>query len=103
MLAVLIAGCFFVLQPFITALVWAAILYTTTWPMYLFVASRFRGRKGLAALTLFFVLALLMLAPFIVVGATIADNAAVMAAWGRGVLESGPPEPPAWVAKLPVI
>ena len=27
-LAILIAGCFFVLQPFITALVWAAILIT---------------------------------------------------------------------------
>ncbi len=103
MLAMLIAGCFFVLQPFITALVWAAILCTTTWPLYLFVATRFRGRDGLASLAMVFLLALLMLAPFIVVGATIADNAAVMAAWGRSLLESGPPEPPAWVANLPVI
>ena len=31
----LIVGCFFVLQPFLTALVWAAILCTTTWPLYL--------------------------------------------------------------------
>ena len=103
MLAMLIAGCFFVLQPFITALVWAAILCTTTWPLYLFVTARFHDRAGLAALSMVILLALLMLAPFIVVGATIADNAALMAAWGRSLLEAGPPEPPAWVANLPVI
>ena len=31
-LAAVIVGCFFVLKPFMTALVWAAILCTTTWP-----------------------------------------------------------------------
>jgi predicted PurR-regulated permease PerM len=48
-------------------------------------------------------LAMLMLAPFIVVGATIADNAALMAQWGREIVESGPPDPPAWVSELPLI
>jgi predicted PurR-regulated permease PerM len=48
-------------------------------------------------------LALLILAPFIVVGATIADNATLMAQWWRDILESGPPEPPAWVAELPLV
>ena len=102
-LAMLIVGCFFVLQPFITALVWAAILCTTTWPLYLRLAARLRGRDGLAAFAMVMVLALLMLAPFIVVGATIADNATLMAQWGRGILERGPPDPPAWVAGMPLI
>ena len=82
-LAMLIVGCFFVLQPFITALVWAAILCTTTWPLYLRLAARLDDRDGLAAFAMVVLLALLMLAPFIVVGATIADNAALMAQWGR--------------------
>ena len=102
-LAMLIVGCFFVLQPFITALVWAAILCTTTWPLYLRLAARLRDRDGLASSAMVLLLALLMLAPFIVVGATIADNAALMAQWGRALLETGPPDPPAWVAELPLV
>ena len=102
-LAAVIVGCFFVLKPFMTALVWAAILCTTTWPLYLRLAARFRHRDGLAAFVMVLLLSLVMLAPFVVVGATIADNAAVMARWGRDLLASGPPDPPAWVAGLPLI
>jgi len=102
-LAMLIIGCFFVLQPFITALVWAAILCTTTWPLYWRVTARLRDRSGLSAFVMVVLLALLMIAPFIVVGATIADNAALMAQWGRQLLETGPPDPPAWVAGMPLI
>ena len=43
-LAMLIAGCYLVLQPFLTALVWAAVLCTTTWPLYLRLHVRF-GRR----------------------------------------------------------
>ena len=102
-LAMLIIGCYFVLQPFLTALVWAAILCTTTWPLYLRLHARLDRRDALAALAMVLLLSLLMLAPFIVVGATIADNAERMATWGRQLLEAGPPDAPGWVAHLPVI
>ena len=102
-LAMLIIGCYFVLKPFLTALVWAAILCTTTWPLYLRLHARLDRRDALAALAMVLLLSLLMLAPFLVVGATIADNAERMATWGRQLLEAGPPEAPAWVAHLPVI
>lgn len=103
LLAMLIVGCYLVLQPFLTALVWAAILCTTTWPLYLRLHVRLGGRDALAALAMVLLLALLMLAPFIVVGLTIADNAERVASWGRQLLATGPPEAPAWVAALPLI
>jgi len=103
LLAMLIVGCYLVLQPFLTALVWAAILCTTTWPLYLRLHGRLGGRDALAALAMVLLLALLMLAPFIVVGLTIADNAERVASWGRQLLATGPPEAPAWVATLPLI
>jgi predicted PurR-regulated permease PerM len=102
-LAMLIAGCYLVLQPFLTALVWAAILCTTTWPLYLRLHARLGKRDAFAALAMVLLLSLLMLAPFIVVGATIADNAERMATWGRQILAAGPPEAPAWIAGLPMI
>ena len=102
-LAILIVGCYLVLRPFLTALVWAAILCTTTWPLYLRLHVRLGGRDALAALAMVLLLSLLMLAPFIVVGATIADNAERMALWGRQLLASGPPEAPPWVASVPLV
>src|SRR5512147_1472297 len=67
-LAMLIVGVYFVLRPFMTALVWAAILCTTTWPLYQRLRASFGGRDALAALAMVLLLALLMLAPFVVVG-----------------------------------
>ena len=102
-LAMLIVGVYFVLQPFVTALIWAAILCTTAWPLYLRLRALLGGRDALAALAMVLLLGLLMLTPFVVVGLTIADNADRMATWGREILASGPPDAPAWVAGLPLI
>ena len=33
-LAVLVAGVYLVLRPFVSAIVWAAILAATTWPLF---------------------------------------------------------------------
>lgn len=102
-LAVLIVGCFFVLRPFMTALAWAAILCTTTWPLFLRLKAALRGHAGLAAGGMVILLSLLMLTPFVIAGATIADNADQMVAWGRAAIAAGPPSPPAWVGDLPLI
>jgi len=102
-LGLLIAGCFFVLKPFMTALLWAAILCTTAWPLYQRLVVRMRGHAALSALVMVVLIAIALLAPFIVVGATIADNADQVAAWGRRVIDAGPPEPPGWVAQLPLV
>jgi predicted PurR-regulated permease PerM len=103
MLALLLVGCFLVLEPFLTALVWAAILCATAWPLYERMLARWRGREGLAALAMVLMIALALLTPFIVVGATIADNAATMSEWWRKFVEAGPPEPPEWIARLPFV
>jgi predicted PurR-regulated permease PerM len=48
-LVALLAGCFFVLRPFLSALIWAAILAFTTWPGYRFLTDRANLRPGWAA------------------------------------------------------
>ena len=102
-LALLIVGCFLVLQPFITAVVWAAILCVTSWPLFSRLRKRFHRHDWLAALLMLVIITVALFAPFVIVGATIADNADAVALWAREVLSEGPPEPPAWVAGLPLI
>ena len=48
-LALLGAGCILVLWPFLTALVWAAILASTSWPAFLWLDRAVGGRRLLAA------------------------------------------------------
>jgi predicted PurR-regulated permease PerM len=102
-LAILIVGCYLVLQPFLTAIVWAAILCATMWPLYTYLTRRLRGRSGVAALAMVLVITLTMLAPFVIVGFTVAENAELVSAAISKALEEGPPEPPKWVSELPLV
>ncbi len=102
-LAILLIGCFLVLQPFVTAIVWAAILCATMWPFFMLVCRWFGGRVNLAALAMVVLITLIVLAPFVIVGVTIAENAERVGDAVRHAIESGPPDPPSWVAGLPVI
>jgi predicted PurR-regulated permease PerM len=102
-LALLLLGCFLVLQPFLTAVVWAVILTVTAWPVYIRVRSSVGNRHNVAAAIMVLLIALALLAPFVIVGATIADNAERLGEVLRGLAERGPPEPPTWLASIPLV
>jgi len=102
-LAILIVGCFLVLQPFLTAIVWAAILCTTMWPLFRRVSAWLGGRRSLAAAAMVALIAVTMLAPFVIAGVTLAENADRVGAAVRLAIANGPPDPPPWVAGLPLV
>jgi predicted PurR-regulated permease PerM len=102
-LAVLIGGCYLVLQPFLTAVIWAIILCCTTWPVFTWLQRVTRGRVALAALLLTLAVALVVLAPFVIVGISLAENANDLLEHGKRLIEEGPPDPPAWVSQIPLI
>jgi predicted PurR-regulated permease PerM len=100
-LALIIIGCFLVLRPFLTAVLWAMILAVTLWPLQTRLAARMR--PSLAALVTVLLVTVFLLAPFAIVFSEAADNSARVAAWMKEALQAGPPDPPAWVARLPLI
>lgn len=102
-LAVLIVGCYLVMQPFMTAIVWAAILAATVWPLHARLRARLRGRESLAALVTVLCIATILLAPFVIVGATVHDHAGVLIEFARGFAARGAPDPPPWVASVPLV
>jgi len=103
MLAVLVAGCYLVLQPFLTAVIWAIVLCCTTWPVFVRLQRVLRGGVTLPALLLTLVVSLVVLAPFVIVGISLAENANQLITQGKKLINEGPPDPPAWVAQLPLI
>jgi predicted PurR-regulated permease PerM len=102
-LALLIAGCFLVLRPFLTAIIWAAILCATIWPLYLRLRNRLKGRSGWAATLIVLLMSVTVVAPFVIVGITIADNAERVGEYAQELIKAGPPPPPSWVGGLPII
>jgi predicted PurR-regulated permease PerM len=102
-LAVLIAGCFLVLRPFLTAVLWAVVLAATTWPLHARLQSWLGGRSGVAAGVMTLLIAGVVIMPFVIVGVTLADNFDRMAEFAKRVIDEGAPDPPAWVAQLPLV
>jgi predicted PurR-regulated permease PerM len=102
-LAIIVIGCFFVLAPFLTAMLWAFILCLATWPVFVRARKLTRGRTVWASLLMTLGIAAVLLAPFVVVGMSLVDNAQQLLEAGRRVVAEGAPDPPAWVGQLPVI
>lgn len=73
-LLALLVGCLLVLRPFVSALLWAAVLCFSTWPFYKRLLSLVRGRRTLAAMLMTLGMILIILLPFVIVGGTRADN-----------------------------
>jgi predicted PurR-regulated permease PerM len=99
----LFGGCLLVLRPFVSALLWAVVLCFATWPVYRRLLRLLGGRRTLAACLMSVAMILVVLLPFFLVGVQLADNVKELTTATRHWLESGPPAPPAWLDKVPVV
>ena len=102
-LIVLAAGCLFVMRPFVSALLWAAILTFSCWPLYRRLLALVGNRRTLAATLISLAMIFIILIPFIVVGSTLADHVSALTTAVRKSIDAGPPAPPQWLQKVPLV
>ncbi|MBK7766638.1 MAG: AI-2E family transporter YdiK [Sulfuritalea sp.] len=102
-LLLMIAVSLWVLRPFLAATVWATMIVVATWPMLKSLEQRFGGRRALAVTAMTLALLLLLVVPLWLAIATIVDHADDIANLARTFVTSGLPQPPEWVAGLPLI
>lgn len=102
-LALLVGGCLLVLKPFVSAVLWAVVLCFSSWPIYQRVLKILGNRRTLAALVMSVSMILIILLPFIVIGTTLADSVKDFTAATKQWISGGPPAPPSWLAKIPVV
>ncbi|ALK95825.1 membrane protein [Massilia sp. WF1] len=95
-------GCLYVLLPFLAAILFAAAVVISSWPLYLRLRQRMRGRRTLAALTMTLTLTLLIVIPLALVAWNLADNAAAALEALRR-LSAGDLETPPWVRSIPLL
>lgn len=102
-LAMLVIGCFLVLRPFISALMWAVILAYSTWPIFTWLEGKLGGRRSLAALVTTLLIAAVLVVPLVGVGSSLADDVTRLAQFVRRLVEDGLPGPPQWLRNLPLV
>ena len=100
---ILVAGCFVVLRPFLAAILLAVVLSVSTWPLYLWLLHRMKGRQNMAAFTMTLSLALVVILPLALVTYNLADNVTAFYDGIRQAIEAGPSEPPAWLKTMPIV
>lgn len=103
LLLILAIGCFMVLRPFLSALLWAAILCSSTWPIYARVERLLGGRRAAAAAVMVACASVLFLLPLAALASRLAAEVTQAAAVASRWMEVGPPGPPAWVKTLPLV
>ncbi|MFL6659441.1 MAG: AI-2E family transporter [Massilia sp.] len=102
-IAFLVVGCLYVLRPFLAAILFAAAVVISSWPLYLFLLRRMRDRRSLAALTLTLTLLLLVIMPIALVAYNLADDVGNFYEQIRLAVDSGHVEPPSWLRRLPLV
>ncbi|MCV2363487.1 AI-2E family transporter YdiK [Paucibacter sp. DJ1R-11] len=101
--ALLIFASLWVLQPFLGATVWATMVVVATWPLMESLQARLWGRRGLATGVMVLGLLLLLFVPLSIALSTVVSHADQVMSWAPKLLDAEIPEPPAWLASLPVI
>lgn len=100
--SVLMAGSFWILQPFLLPLIWAIMIVVATWPLMLRTQAQLGGKRALAVTVMIVALLLVLVVPISFAVVTIVENAAEIVAWSRSQTFALP-MPPAWVATLPLV
>src|SRR5262249_23075954 len=97
----LIASSFWILRPFLTALIWATTIAVATWPILLHLQSWLLGRRGLAVAAMTLALLLTVVVPLYFAVATIVENTERIPEWTRSLTALSLPAPPSWVEGIP--
>lgn len=96
-------GCLYVLRPFLAAIVFAACVVISSWPLYLRLLGAMKGRRSLAALTMTLTLTLLVIIPLAMVAYNLADDVATGFSHLRHAIEHRELLPPPWVREIPLV
>jgi len=98
----LLATSFWIVRPFLVALTWATTIAIATWPLLVHLESWFGGRRAIAATFMTLGLLAVVVAPLYFGISTIVANSDDIATWSRSLAAFTIPEPPSWLASIPV-
>jgi len=101
-IAVLIAACFWIMKPFLLAVIWAAMIVIATWPLMLSIQAKLAGKRGLAVLVMTLLLLAILIVPIAFAIATVIEKAQDLVGNSQALADLKIPPPPEWLQKIPL-
>ena len=98
----LIGACFWIVRPFLPAIIWSTMIVVATWSLMLSVQAKLWNRRWLAVIVMTTALVLAFVIPFSLAIATLVDNADEIASWVRTLSRAQLPDLPQWIQTLPL-
>lgn len=100
LIAILTVSTYWILQPFLVAIVWALTIAVATWPLVLRLQGRFGGRRGPAAAVMTLVLLSVVVVPLVLAVVAIVGRSDEFAS---SLAQVTIPQTPSWVRGLPFV
>jgi predicted PurR-regulated permease PerM len=98
----LMAATFWILHPFLGAIIWAIMIVVATWSPMLRV-QKWAGNRRWAAVTIMsFLLLLVLIVPLAAAVVTVVEHVDDVLAWAKGLREFKLGAPPSWLAGVPL-
>lgn len=102
-LGVLMAAIFWIMRPFLLALIWATMIVVSTWPMMLRLQGWLGGKRLPAAAVMTLGLLLVFFIPFSLAVGTIVNRSDQIVGLVKALQIYALPPPPEWAERLPFI
>lgn len=99
----LILASFWILRPFLAAIIWSTMIVVATWPIMCAIQERLWGKRWIAVTIMTLALLLVFVAPFSAAIGTIVANADDIAGWVKGLSGLRLPPPPDFVGQIPFV
>jgi predicted PurR-regulated permease PerM len=103
LIGALIAASFWILRPFLPAIVWATMIVVFTWHFMLRIQHWLWNRRSLAVAVMTLALLIILILPFSLAATTIISNTETVAHWVQSFSSFTLPPMPEWLPKLPLI
>lgn len=102
-IGLLIGASFWILKPFLLALIWAIMIVVATWPLLLGAQSWLGGKRSLAVVVMIAAAMTILIAPITLAVVTVVDHSLDIAAGSKSLVSLASAPPPDWVERLPVV
>jgi predicted PurR-regulated permease PerM len=97
----LMAATFWILYPFLGAIIWAIMIVVATWPMMLGLQRCVGNRRWIAVTIMSIALLLVLIVPLMAAVGTVISHVDDIVAWARGLRDFKLPPPPSWLTSVP--
>jgi predicted PurR-regulated permease PerM len=98
----LMAATFWILSPFLGAIIWAVMIVVATWSAMLWVQAWVGNRRWVAVTIMSVILLLVLIVPLAAAVGTIVSHVDDIVAWAKGLRDFHVPPPPSWLSSVPL-